>query len=905
MKEKGQALILVVTILGMFFMLLTAFFVLSQAERTAALRHLDSLRAQYIAEAGVAYAHKVIALDETANIIDSLEDLSFDNFQGEDADLDGDGKNESKAFNVANREGNAFGLFSVRVSDEAARLNLNSVAAENLSRLFSDLGINSSKASALISRRPFNAKEGAGSILGAKDFAVAKDYLTIYSKDLEIDLSDNRRVYLNSSQPRIILEAFLNAGIKDAYQKAANLKDASDIDFAQTLLDRFSQAFVPSGLSEAGSWRKKDGYYEANGDSDNPGKFIWSNLPVGDGKYFCFFYGTRSADMVAAEPLTMSGEGLNEMVEVEGGSLELSLKPIKNQICKFSHIELVSPDSKQGLSRRVVTGTEALVINELMIQPAKEVLASNPGSIGIGQIQKWVLSGIEPGYYYVAVQAQVKGGLVGDVYILGGIGDSLRDGDYFPDTVEVGGNGTITIEIRNNSLEGASFKGIRILQEPDGEFIEVLNLSPRVISLDDFSVEAYTLGGELVPGWPARIPKNTDIEPYQHLVLAVDNNDVAPTPKNLRSNKISFQGIYKVNAVGLLFDETAKNIDKGSDLLPDAGGRVILKDSRGERIDAIEYQSTQLKAFTSLERPDPSAKSDTDGNGFFDGWYLSESQTLSTPGAANENSGMYTRDEKTGKLIKNNISQVKVLNQPFSGLAEAEELSSGENWKKFSVEDIARMADHFSYEAIPLDMYSYEKPGGSDTVGTWEFSAVPKGSYSLSVLTDDADLEGKEIRVAVKTVATEEFNDPESLLFISGSAFYGEIEIPGDPGILQIQITAGSEKIKSGLKQIRLEPVFSVAGRVNINTAKKEVLRSILTSEALTDVILSNRPLGIKDSRKLGVGDLFLLNPGFIPFCNYFTVKSDVYEISSRGDFSPQGKTLAYQTIRTVIERGD
>ena len=88
----------------------------------------------------------------------SLEDLTFKNFQGQDADLDEDGKNESKAFYLVNREGNTFGRFSLKISDEASRINLNTITDEVLSLLFSERGVDSSRAHTLISRRPFNAK---------------------------------------------------------------------------------------------------------------------------------------------------------------------------------------------------------------------------------------------------------------------------------------------------------------------------------------------------------------------------------------------------------------------------------------------------------------------------------------------------------------------------------------------------------------------------------------------------------------------------------------------------------------------------------------------------------------------------------------------------------------------------
>jgi len=160
----------------------------------------------------------------------------------------------------------------------------------------------------------------------------------------------------------------------------------------------------------------------------------------------------------------------------------------------------------------------------------------------------------------------------------------------------------------------------------------------------------------------------------------VDSNDASSAPENLQRNKISFQGIYQINAKGLLFDETTKAIDKSSDLLPNSGGRVILKDDLGERIDAVEYEGGQIQDFVSLERADPTAQLDTDSNGFFDGWYLSEGKDLATPAVANENSGMYTLDE-SGTSVKNSITQISVFNHSLSGLSEAQQLSTGKNWK--------------------------------------------------------------------------------------------------------------------------------------------------------------------------------------------------------------------------------
>lgn len=902
-NSKGQALVVVVAVLTMLFVITMSFFLLSQAERAAAIKHLDSLRAQYIAEAGVAYAQKILGIDKQTNVIDSLEDLIFKVFEGEDADLDGDGINESKWFSLDDSEGKPFGRFAVKIYDEASRLNINSCSVEALSRLFSELGVETGKADQLIARRPFNAKEEVNSILGSADFAKSKDFITIYSRDVEVDLSRNRRVYLNTSQPRLILEAFLDSGVKDAHQKALNLKDAADTDLNQTLLDKFSQNFVPTGLAEAGGWNKVGTIYEAYSTDDSPGTFVFSNLALEDGEYLCFLHGIQNEDIVAGDPPIYSGEGLKDPVAVEGGSFSVVIKPAKGTTSRFSYVELVSLTPKEGLNRRVVTGTEALVINELMVKPAKEILTGTPSQIAPGETKDWAFSQVKPGNYYVVVEAITPGGLVGDVTISTRPSQNLRDRDYFPTTVTVDVSGEIRIRIKNNSLQDASFKGIKILQEPDTEFIEIVNLSPRSIDLGNFSVDVYTPAGDLVTGWPGRIPPGTSIDSYQHLALTVDNNDSSPAPANLRSNKIFFYGLHNTNAVGLVFDEAGGVINKESDLLPDSGGRVILRDALGERIDAVEYFSFQVKDYTSLERADPSQVSDDNNDGFYDGWHQCTGEDLSTPGLANDNNMMYTRDED-GELARHDISEVSVFNSPLSDLAEVQQLSSGQNWKKISLSDIALMADHFSSEAIDLDLSEHEIEGDG-TSGTWEFTGITQGNFLLSVLAESSVLQGKDIRVAVKTSVDSDFTDLQSIIFMQGFAFYGSITIPESSSVLQVKITADSAEDKALLRKIRLEPVFFVAGRVNVNTARPEILRSLLISSGLANTVINSRPIGDKGERLLGIGELLQSDSGFVPFRNYLTVKSDVYEIKSRGDFLQQDRSVAYQTIRTILERGD
>ncbi|MCX5697573.1 MAG: lamin tail domain-containing protein [Candidatus Omnitrophica bacterium] len=776
-----------------------------------------------------------------------------------------------------------------------------------------------------------NAIEQVGAVLGTKDFNLVKDSITVYSKDPEIDVSRKRRVYLNSLWPQKALESFLIKGVKDAFQKAANLKDAIDTDLSQTQLIKFSLSNLgPSALVEGGGWSRVGNYYQAlRGTAE--GKFSWSGLAVDDGEYYCFFNAPDNEDTVGevivddsdTGALILSGEGPGKKVKVSGGAFTVRIRPSKDTDCRFLNIELSDMIPRNGLQRKVVSGTEALVINELMVKLAAE-FTSGTISITPGQDYKHVFSGVRVGSFHLQIKAGTAGATVGDVTVNGQTASNMHDGDYFPSVVHVdcddpkNNTGPLTLEIRNNSVSNTSFGGIKVLQEPDAEYVEILNLSGDTIDLSNFVLVVYNSSGDLVPGWPATIPKGAKIDPYQELVLAVDSNDGSPAPVNLRSNGISFQSVWGTTATGLIFEEQGI-IDKRFDALPDAGGMVMLCNAQGERIDAVKY-AAQSPGFTSLERGDPSAAGDSDGDGLFDLWYIGSQKELhATPGSVNENAGTYTIDKTTGEAIKHYPTEVKVFNHPLSNLTDVLQLSSGQAWKKFTISDLAQMVDHFAYEALNFDLVGHYKEGDflersgafesrhQGESGTWEFTDIARGDYLLTILGDEStQFSGNEkVQVSLKTGSQQDFTPAATIFFTTqGIIFYGKIEFLKNPSQLTLKIVNNTET-RIAIKSIQLEPIYVTPGRINVNTARAEVLRGILGSDSLVQTVIKNRPIGAKDSRKLGVGDLFLLDSSFLAFHNYLTVKSDVYEIRCRGEYHPIDKILATLNIRSVVERGE
>lgn len=917
LRNSAQTLVVVIAVLAVVFLTGAAFFILSQAERLAGVRNVDSIRARYLAEAGVAYAEKIIKADKSANLIDSLEDVPFSFFNGTDIDLNQDGATDARWVEVKSLSGTPFGRFAVKVSDEASKVNINTCAQGVLEQLFSKIGLASDKASGVISYRPLFALEQAGAVLGKDGLNKGRDYITVYGRDFEIDLEGHTRTYLNSSSPNILAETFLARGIRGAYQKAVNIKDTQDADCAQSILDQFSLRFNPTALSEAGGWSKIGNYYEAPAGSA-AGKFTWSNMPVEDGDYYCYFIGVNEGEPVghaytAAESeaeYLLAGEGLMKKVQISGGSLSLYIKPDATASSRFTLIELVSTGPEAGFERKTITGTDAVVINELMPKPAME-LSGISASIPPGEEFSHTFSDARPGVYYAAVLAANTGGYVGDVTIEGqATGSEMSDKDYFSQAIEVGSDGQLTVKVKNNSLKQGSFKGLKLSQQPDNEFIEVLNLSPQEIDMGGFSFSAYNSDGDLLTGWPASVPAGTKIQPYQYLVFTVDNDDSpSQAPSHIAGSKVYFRKEWGFDAAVVSF-EGKDTITKESDLLPDSGARLVLSNPSGDQADAIEYRSMQVTPFTSLERGDPSSKSDLEGNGYFDGWYSSEADAKATPGSVNENWGMYVNG------AKHTPGEIKVFNRALTDLSEIQQVSNGENWKKISAIDVIRMTDRFAHDALDLELKGHYLSGdfqlsgdvylsaSSGQSGIWEFKDVAQGRYFLSILSDDFNSSGQKVEVSAKLEGEDAFSSPAPASMNQGIVFYGAFDLDEDTMDFQLKVTNDSDK-QVRLKTLRLEPVNSVIGRINVNTAKEEVLSSLFSSATLTEAVLKNRPLGLKDNRKLGLGDLLVIDLGFLPFLNSLTLRSDVYEVLSRGEYTATGSNPTFQTIRSVVQRGE
>ena len=111
-----------------------------------------------------------------------------------------------------------------------------------------------------------------------------------------------------------------------------------------------------------------------------------------------------------------------------------------------------------------------------------------------------------------------------------------------------------------------------------------------------------------------------------------------------------------------------------------------------------------------------------------------------------------------------------------------------------------------------------------------------------------------------------------------------------------------------------MDPVNNLYGRININTAPREVLTALPgVDDAIADSIISSRVFGNKSGLNLGIGDLiaaYALGSNdtdkknrFKQISNLVTLHSDCYRIIVTGQVLEKGKILAEKKIWVVFER--
>jgi len=301
-----------------------------------------------------------------------------------------------------------------------------------------------------------------------------------------------------------------------------------------------------------------------------------------------------------------------------------------------------------------------------------------------------------------------------------------------------------------------------------------------------------------------------------------------------------------------------------------------------------------------------------------------------------------TKEDTGIKIIEHDITEVNVKNKNFSSPGEIAFVSSGlKEWETLSIDDVSKVADRLTVFGIRLEAEGRILPGyeeewrivqrGSpltdhfesgevDSIGMWrweEKDGLRNGYYTLRIF----GMEEEEIAVSLHLAEGEwtPFTPPLTP-GPDGSILFGKIEIgtggniSTKEGTLELKIKNASKTGAAHFDFIRLDPLNTVDGRINVNTASKKVLGVLPgVSEEIAEDIITNRVYGDKNSLGLGIGDLISSNAlgsddlakklVFKQISNLVTVHCGIYRIIVTGQVLQDGKVLAEKKIWVVFER--
>jgi len=784
-------------------------------------------------------------------------------------------------------------------------------------------------------------------------------YITTYSVDRNTDVEGRFKSNINSMDAHDLMVLLEDAGVRDPFQKAVNIIDACDADFSQSVIPKLYNRLSAINRGDMGDWIWKGNCYQSDVKDGEFFTMTWMNLP--EGEYYIGVFGVKDELVgdVTVNNMTQGSVKHGEVLRIGAVSfdnkiLNLSVKNSSGSVCYFSYIELYPRLGQENFSSSEIRGVEGIRINEIMVRPIISRSAfsgqapggdwewgnglyqnnePNGGKSGEGE---WTWKDIPDGKYYVRLFAGVSDQEIGDVEIGGSRSKAVMDAELFGGgkVIAVSG-GKLTIRIQNNRETGpVYFKSIELGHGPDGEYVELINLTSKEVNLS-----GWTLEGPSKEGWPATIPLGTTVGPHEHLALCVDKDDAQ---SGINSNGISFVSIWgKEKSAALHF---LRAITPNSDLLSDSsfiGGNIItLKDSMGHIVDKQEYFTGGVPENKSIEKSDPSYVMDSNNNGIPDNWYASTAKKGGTPGLPNDNDGM--REKIGEEIIEHYDTEVNVKGSNFSSIGEIAFVSIGtEPWKVIPAEDVAKIADRLTVSGIRLEAENnilkdpegnwktvqraapftdWCESGKKDSIGAWKWEAkdgLKNGYYKLKIFGEEGEAIALSLHLADDTWTAF---TPGLTPGPDKGVTFGSIEIgTGSAGStpkdkLEIKVKNSSDTGAAHFDFIRLDPENNFYGRINVNTAPPIVLSALPgIDEAIANNIINNRVYGNKNGLKLGIGDMIATSAlgssdtdkknRFKQISNLVTIHSDCYRIIVTGQAMEKGKVTAEKKTWVVFER--
>jgi type II secretory pathway component PulK len=928
LKNDGIAIILVLSVLAVVATIAAAFLITARLETMKTVNFVEGIRAEYIAEAGFAHAKSLLKEDKSSTVIDVDTETWRSAFTGAEVDNDGDGTTESKWIKLLNSSGEMYGRYAVTVTDEASRVNINSAGFHNedellvtegystfevsLSKLFSTLGLSQST----IMRDDILRYRYGGNFPGANDPNGDDNHNTMF---LSHDGIDN-------DADGIVDEP--GEGINEPLEFVKTLPFGDDRPFFSV----FELKNIPSVVGEFDQIRSHVSAYSVDKNTDVSGVL---RLDINQATALEF------ANVFASVGLT---EG--------GGQLAVNMVDYRDMDYESTAL---------AYNGKIYYGVEGIRINELFIDARTSYAASTltnvtgPGGDWVveGTHYKnpnptldefgkgvWHFEGIKPGNYYLRLFGRGAGDFIGDVKIDGTTHASLEHGEMFVDVVTVGIDGRLDLSIYNKEIDkGAGFTTyfakFHLIQSPDVEYIELMNITNK-----DVDISGWTIEGLRKKDLLATVPAGTIIQSFDYLVLAVDKDDLnTAVSANVRNNGIGLLDMWNgslLSAAKVVQLEFSDAISREDDVVCNEPSlydlAVFLKTSDGRTVDRVEYPDN-VTAYMSIERGYPASVHDVDSDGLFDGWSYSNGFPLfspvGTPTQTNNNLSI------SGHTIGGMNTEVIVKNGLFANVGEIVAVSALKDWTTISTGELMVFCDKLTTTSYRFEAEGHLVSGSgwheesrsapytdwyasasSGDEGVWVFDSQDRfldGTYVLTVVGQY----GESLSFSVKkndgtwTPVTPPLTPcPDNCLRFGVVTFGGSQPDALPSKRLEIKITNESSSGDCHFDAIVLSPLNRIDGRINVNTAAEAVLMALpgVTSGIAQDII-NGRPYGVS----YGIGELLMGNilggteskkkEVFRKICNLITVKSDVYEILVTAQTFRKEKRTAEKKLRVIVER--
>lgn len=823
--------------------------------------------------------------------------------------------------------------------------------------------------------RRLEALEDAVSIAGLStaEFARLGRLATVYSWDPNVSMSGRARVNVNTATGSELVGVLVAAGMEDPWQAAVNLADYVDPDLELSRTTHAAQRIWLADQGPLGSWswsvEGSDGFY---GSEQRDGAPLTWTAAVPSGTFTIRAIGLEDrpvGDVTIAGQSVASATHLQPLGEFTlAGTVEVSVvnREPEGQACAFRGLELISTDPEG--SGRMIRGVEVVRINELMVEPTitLEIASAQfepQGSdwfCGVGQSVctnsgagqaswTWTNPLVPPSRYYVRVFGSAAGQTVGNVRVDGQT-EQLVHGERHSATLLVGDDGKITLLVGKTEPEQTYYmQGAVLSLQPDAEYLELINLGETPMD-----VSGWTVTGTLTGGRDAQFPQGSVMAAHGVLVGAVDVSD---QQEGLSANGISARGAWDIPAsapvVQLLFPSGGPSPDDDwlKVALPSGSvGRLVLRTDEGSVVDEVQYPLplSGSSGFQSLEKGDPTVVSDANADGIDDGWYPSDisfERLGFTPAATNSNEGLReSQGAYDPPIVHDPSTDITIRNRAITSVGELVGVPSGVSWKPFASQELAKIVDQLTVDGHRLeaagagmgesaweervDGYEYSNsdsqrnPWAPDQIGTWQWTAIPAGTYRLNLYSREGQL-GEQISVRCEALqwsqedgSSTDWSPPLST-DAQGRVVVGQVTVSRDttpPESLTLDVACLSTSGVCHLTRAQLDPRLVRVGPVNINTAPLEVLRALPgMTEPLASRLMAGRPYGDQSHQQRGIGDLLdgaVLGSTeeeklavFRRLASWVTTRSQVFQIRSIGQALEELKARATQRIQTIIER--